>query len=175
MKQDVLQPTDETLETGVQLLDRDLSDVYSFLGIQAERLEIAQNRLERGWAVPEWSDTDAFAKVLSEQRATPGELKQYAAKGKAFVEQHLKRLEPELRELLCKDCEVRPEIEELESDAKTLLNHVSTVMIGVIVANLPAGVAGAAASIATVLAVIVIKNKIEKFCQSGVEAIEQQE
>ncbi len=175
MTQDELQPTDEMLDAGEQLLDRDLSDAYSFLGIQAERLEIAQYRLDRGRTVPEWSDADAYAKVLSDQRAPLDDLKRYVAKGRSFVEQNLKNVEPNLKELLCRDCKVRPEIEDLESDAKELLKYVSTGMVGLIAANLPVAVVGAAASIATVLAVIVIKNKIEIFCQSGVEAIERQE
>lgn len=175
MTQDELQPTDEILDTGAHLLDKDVSDAYGFLGIQAERLEIAQSRIERGRAVPEWSDTDAYAKVLSDQRASLNELKQYVAKGKAFVEQNLKKVEPNLMELLCKDFKVRPEIEDLESDSKELLKYVSTGMVGLIAANLPVGVVGSAASIATILAVILIKSRIENFCQSGVEAIERQE
>jgi hypothetical protein len=171
MTQTQLQPSHEILETSARLLDRDLSDVYGFLGIQAERLEIARSRLEEGRAIPEWSDADAFAKVLSDQRASLEDLKKYVTKGKAFVEHILKQVEPNLRELLCKGHKVRPEIEGLESDAKELLKYVSSGMVGLIAANLPAGVAGAAASIAAILAVVVIKNKIASFCQSGSKAI----
>jgi hypothetical protein len=167
MTKDQLQPSREILETSELLLDRDISDVYGFLGIQAERLEIARSRLDGGRAIPEWSDADAFAKVLSDQRASLEDLKKYVAKGKTFVEKLLKQVEPNLRELLCKGRKVRPELEGLESDTKELLKYVSTGMVGLIAANLPAGIAGAAASIATVLAVVVIKNKITTFCQSG--------
>jgi hypothetical protein len=172
MTQDEPKPTIEILNAGVQLLDRDLSDAYSFLGIQAERLEIAQSRLECGRAVPEWSDSDAYAKVLSDQRSSLDDLKRYVAKGEIFFKNNFKDVEPILKELLCKDGKVSPKIENLESDVKELLKYVSSGVVGMIAANLPAAIAGAGASIATVLAVIIIKNKIDKFCQYGVNAIE---
>lgn len=172
MNQD-MQPDDTTLATGIQLLGREEADAYSFLGIQAERMEIAEDRIKRGRPVPEWSDADAYRKVLSDQRATIDDLKEYAAKGRAFVGEHLRKLEPELRELLCQGPQVRPEILELEADTKSLLKYMASTIIGVVVVNLPAGLIGAAASIATVLAVIIIKNKTEKFCKLGAEAIEQ--
>ena len=163
-----LTPTDETLETGLKLLDKDLPDVYSFVGVQAERLEIAENRLEHGRRVPEWSDADAYTKVLSDQRAPIDDLRKYQEKGRAFINGYLKKLEPELRELLCKDYEVRKEVKDLESDSKTMLNFIAAGLVGGIAVNLPVAVAGAAASIATTLAVVVLKNKIEKFCKLGV-------
>jgi len=142
------------------------------LGIQIERLEIAQSRLECGRAVPEWSDSDAYAKVLSDQRSPLDDLKRYVAKGEIFFKNNFKNLELSLKELLCENGKVSPKIKNFESDAKELLKYVSSGVIGLIAANLPAAVAGAAASIATVLAVIIIKKNIEIFCQYGVRSIE---
>jgi len=175
VNQDQLKPTQESIAAGEQLLDRDLSQAYGFLGIQAERLEIAEGRLARGRPVPEWSDADVYKKVLTDDRATLDDLKRYVTKGKDFVDRTVKQLEPKLRALLCQDYEIRPEIQELESDAKTLLGHLAAGMVGVIAVNLPAGVAGAAASIATVLAVIVIRNGLGSFCKLGADAIVDQD
>ena len=96
------------------------------MGIQIERLEIAQSRLECGRAVPEWSDSDAYAKVLSDQRSPLDDLKRYVVKGEIFFKNNFKNLEPSLKELLVENGKVSPKIKNFESDAKELLKYVSS-------------------------------------------------
>lgn len=171
MQNELSQLTGDIIDAGTRLLERDITDAYSFLGIQAERLEIAEIRLDRGRPVPPWTDEDALAKVLSDQRASLADLRHYASKGKALAMKVLNKVETELKQALCHGGKTRLELKELESDVKTLLNHVSTLMVGVLIANLPAGLVGATASIAATLSVIVIKTGIKAFCQSGVQAV----
>jgi hypothetical protein len=97
---------DEVDLSGV-LMSRDLEDAYSFLGVQAERLEIAQSREARNLAVPAWSDQDAFDKVLSDKRGPLDDIKLYAERGAKFATDTLKKIEPQVREILCKDEKIR--------------------------------------------------------------------
>lgn len=155
------------VESGARLLNREDDDAYSFLGIQSERLEIAQSRQRRGMTVPTWSDADAIAKVLSDQRAPRDELKRYAAKGRAFAESIIEKISQQLRSVLCEGSTVRPQVQELESDTKTLIRYLAAAIIGALSASLPGAVLTAAAAIATTLAVILIKNNLQRFCQVG--------
>jgi hypothetical protein len=167
------EPTEANLNIGVQLLHRDLVDAYSFLGIQSERLEIAEKRIASGRPVPVWSDADASAKILSEQRAPLESLIQYTQRGLGFAQQLLAKIELQIREVLCNGNEIRPEIKEKEADAKQIIGYLATAFVGAIAVNIPVGVTGAAvASIATVIAVIVVKNQITRFCACGSEAIQ---
>lgn len=167
--------TGDAVDLSGVLLSRDLEDAYSFLGVQAERLEIAQYREARNLAVPAWSDQDAFDKVVSGQRASLADIKRYAEQGAKFATDMLKKIEPQVREALCKDGKIRPEISGLEGDVKSLIGVLSGSIAGSLVLVIPPVAAGAVTSIATVLAIIIIKNQIEKFCRFGAEAIEKKE
>ena len=173
MQNEPIQLADDILDTCTHLLEKDITDAYSFLGIQAERLEIAEFRLGHGRAVPQWTDEDASAKVLSDQRASLEDLRQYASKGEAFAIKFFNKVEAELRQVLCHGGKTRSEIKELESDVRTLLNHVSMLTLGLLIPNLPAALVGSAAHIAATLSVIIIKTGIEAFCQSGAQAVRQ--
>jgi hypothetical protein len=165
-------PTESNLDIGMQLLDRDLVDAYSFLGIQSERLEIDGKRIASGRPVPAWSDADASTKILSEQRAPLESLTQYTQRGLDFAQMVLAKSESQIREVLCNGNEIRPEIKEKEADARQIIGYLATAFLGAVAVNIPVGVTGAAASIATVIAVIVVKNQITKFCACGSEAIQ---
>jgi hypothetical protein len=160
---------------GDALLDHDVQDAYSFLGIQVERLEIAESRQERNLPVPEWTDQDAYEKVLSGQRASLADIKRYASRGLQFATETLKKIEPQVRDVTCQDGQIHPEIARLEGDVKTLLGVLSGSIASALVVVIPPVAAGAATSIATVLAIIIIKNQVKKFCQQGAASIEQPE
>lgn len=163
----------EPVDLGSLLIARDVEDVYSFLGVQAERIEIAQSREARSLVVPDWSDQDAYNKVMSGQRASLDDIKRYAERGAKFATDTLKKVEPQVRGVLCEDGKIRPEIDKMEDDVKILIGFLSGSIAGSLVAVIPPAAAGAVTSIATVLAIIIIKNQIEKFCQYGTEAIEK--
>src|SRR5687768_15236532 len=110
MTSDVLEPTDNDINVGVRLLQANDEDALSFLGIQAEKLEVAKLREEQGRALPAWSNDDAVEKVLSGQRASPQELMLYAEKGVEFARLLLDKAEQQLRGSLCNGKVVRPEI-----------------------------------------------------------------
>ena len=171
MSANMLAPTDDDIDLGVRLLEAKDEDALSFLGIQAEKLEIATLREEQGRAVPEWSNVDAVEKVLSGQRASPQELLRYAQKGVDFARMLLDKAEDQLRGVLCEGKAVNPEITALSNNAKEILKYVSSAIIGVVLANVPAAVALAAAGIATTLAVILIKRGLAGFCAVGAEAV----
>src|SRR5687768_11217754 len=104
------QTTGDAVDLGGMLMACDVGDAYSFLGVQAERLEIAQSREARNMIVPAWSDQDAYNKVMSGQRASLTDIKRYAERGAKFATDTLKKVEPQVREVLCKDGKIRPEI-----------------------------------------------------------------
>src|SRR5688572_29585040 len=128
------QPPDDAIDLGNVLLDRNVDDAYSILGIQAERLEIAQSREARNMTIPAWTNQDAYDKVISGQRASLADIKRYADQGAQFAKETLKKIEPQIRDILCKDGKIRPEIGGLEGDAKTLLGLVSGSIAGALVA-----------------------------------------
>jgi hypothetical protein len=171
MTADLLTPTDDDIILGVRLLEAKDEDALSCLGFQAEKLEIAQLREEQGRAVPEWSNVDAVEKVLSGQRASPQELIRYAQKGVDFARILLDKTEQQLRGVLCAGNNVNPEIEALSDNAKEILKYVSSAIVGVVLASLPAAVALAAAGIATTLAVILIKRGLRGFCAVGAAVV----
>ena len=171
MSSDALKPTDNDIELGVRLLEANDEDALSFLGIQAEKLEIAKLRQEQGRALPAWSNDDAVEKVLSAQRASPQELVRYAEKGLEFARFVLDKTEQQLRGALCNGGVVRTEIEALSANTKEILKYVASAIIAIVLANLPAAVALAASGIATTLAVILIKRGLTGFCAAGAQTI----
>jgi hypothetical protein len=172
MTRNVEEPTQADLSVGLRLLEVGEEDALSFLGVQAERLEIARQREAAGRSVPAWSTDDAVQKVLSGQRASREDLMRYASKGLAFARDLLARIEPELRSVLCDGTALRPEIASLEKDAREIVKYVASSMVGMLLASLPGALAVAVASIATTLAVIVIKNGVTGFCAVGLRSIE---
>lgn len=171
MSSELPQPSDHDINVGVRLLEADEKDAYSFLGIQAEKLEIAKLRGAQGRMLPSWSNDDAVEKVLSGQRASPEELKRYAQKGFDFALSLLDQTEQQIRATLCEGKAIRPEIVAMSDNAKEILKYVSSAIVGVVLASVPAAVALAATGIATTLAVILIKRGLSGFCASGVEVV----
>jgi hypothetical protein len=167
----MLAPTEDDINLGIRLLEAKDDDALSFLGIQAEKLEIAKLREEQGRVVPAWSNVDAVDKVLSAQRASPQELIRYAQKGVDFARILLEKAEQQLRGVLCAGSAIKPEIAALSDNAKEILKYVASAIVGVVLANLPAAVAIAATGIATTLAVILIKRGLTGFCAVGAEVV----
>jgi hypothetical protein len=166
-----LEPSEANLNVGLHLLEAAEDDVFEFLGIQAERLEIAQRRIERGQPVPSWTDEDVLEKVLSGQRTSRPNLKRYSHKGRLFAEKVLRESQGLITSALCHEGKIRPELKDLESDARNLLNHVSMVLVGLIITTLSDAVPEAVASIATTLAVILVRRRIERLCEGSVGAL----
>jgi hypothetical protein len=156
--------SEQELERGLELLNADEADVLSYLGIQAQRLELAEKRLQNQRPVPEWSDEDAFKKVLSPQRAAGDELALYAQRGLAFAERLLQMMGEKVRALLCSGGQVRREVAGLEGDAKAFVKSVASAIFVALLGGLPTLLAKAAASIATTMAVLLMKRRLEAFC-----------
>jgi hypothetical protein len=169
---DDVEPTQADLEVGVRLLEASDRDTLSFLGLQAERLEMAQQRAAAGRSVPPWSTSDAVQTVLTEQRASPEDLLRYAGKGLDFARDLLGKIETELRRTLCAGSAVRPEVSSLESNGKELVKYVASSIVGYLLINLPGAIALAVTSIATTLAVLVIKNGMTRFCTVGAQSLQ---
>jgi hypothetical protein len=165
------QLTDHEIDLGVRLLQASEEDTFSFLGIQAERLEISQTRTAQGRSVPAWSNDDAEAKVLSGQRASKEELHRYFNKGAEFARNLITKLEAQLRGVLCDGTAVRPEILGLQDDTKKVIQYVGSLMVGVLLTSLPGAVAAAVTSIAATLAVVLIKRNINEFCTVGAPVV----
>jgi hypothetical protein len=164
-REDALNPA--LLEKGEALYNAEFNDALSVLGIQAETVEIDAERSARGRPVPEWSDAAAFDRVLSPQRASTGELANYAQRGVAFIQDLVDTLGNQLREAVCLNGEVREEILAFESDTKDAIRYMAGAMTGLVAAHLPAAMAAAVVAIATTLTVILLKKNLEEFCQDG--------
>jgi hypothetical protein len=162
---------DSQLDAGLRLLNASDEDVLGYLGIQAERLELAEKRTAQGQAVPPWSDSEALAKVLSPQRAPREEITRYAQKGLAYAQQLLSSLADQLRSLLCDGTAVRKELKAFEGDTKELLKGVAMAVGAALIAHLPTLLAKAALSIATTIAVLLLKKRLETFCAVGPKAV----
>jgi hypothetical protein len=163
------QPTDQEIDLGVRLLEAGDDAAFSFLGIQAERLEIDQKRSAKGQSLPPWSNDDAVAKVLEGQRASKEELLRYLNKGMAFARILIDQLEGQLRGILCDGTAVRKEITDLQGDAKEVIKYVVPLVIGALLPTLPITIA--VTSIATTIAVILIKRNLTKFCAIGANVV----
>ena len=94
MTQPTLEPTEITIAAALTLLQRPEEDAYSVLGIQAEQLELAEQRLIAGRRVPVWTGHEGFERVLSPQRAPREELARYATRGLAFARHLMARITP---------------------------------------------------------------------------------
>lgn len=149
------------------LLSLPETDVLAYLGMQSERLDIAKARAVEGRAVPAWSDRDALAKLVSEQRAPADELMRYVARGTDYSQALLARIQAGLRGLLCEAKALRPDIVKLESDVRELLKYMIAGIAGLVAANLPAALATAATSIATGIAILLIKRRLTTFCATA--------
>ena len=167
----VTQPADSEIELGVRLLEATDEDAFSFLGIQAERLDADQLRGAKGRPVPEWSNADAVEKVLSGQRASKEELARYFNKGVEFAKTIIAKIEVQLRGVLCEGAAVRKEIAGLQDNTKEVIRYVASLVVGVLLTSLPGAVTLAITSIATTLAVILIKKNLTQFCAIGAKAV----
>jgi hypothetical protein len=165
-----VEPSDKEIEAALHLLEAPEQDVFSVLGIQAERIEIAERRLADGRPVPNWVSEESFERVLSPQRAPAGELAGYAMRGLSFAKQLMARIEPELRSVVCDGNKVRHELEEVGKDAKETIMYIASAIIGALIASLPAALAAAAASIAAIIAVILLKRRLNTFCATDSNA-----
>jgi hypothetical protein len=174
MTTDIQHPRESEVDFGVQLFHKEDEDVFSFLGIQAEKLEIAQHRQESGRPLPQWSNDDAIAKVLGDQRASREELARYARKGFDFAGKLLVGLEQQLKGILCTGSAVRKEIEALSDNAREIIKYVASSIVGLLAASVPMAIAAAITGIATTIAVILIKNNLKRFCELGVQAVQNQ-
>ena len=161
------QPAENEIDFGIRLLEAKEEDAFSFLGIQAERLEIAQARTAQGRSLPAWSNDDAVTKVLSGQRASKEDLLRYFNTGVEFARGLITKLEVQLRGVLCEGKVVRKEILGLQDNAKEVIRYVASLVAGVLLTTLPGAVALAVTSIATTLAVILIKRNLTQFCAVG--------
>jgi hypothetical protein len=146
------------------LIDLPEPDVLALLGMQEERLNLARQRAEQGRAVPPWDDRDALARLTQAQRAPGDDIGRYLARGRDAAQGWLDDLQDGLRLSLCIEGAVKPELMSLEGDARELLKTVSPAVVALVAANLPAGVAAAAASIGTTLALLLIKRRLVAFC-----------
>lgn len=146
------------------LLSLPEDDVLAYLGMQSERLDIATARAAEGRAVPAWSDHGALAKLVSEQRAPADELMRYVARGSDYSQALLARIRTGVRDLLCDAKALRPDIVKLETDVRELLKYMIAGIAGLVAANLPAALAAAATSIATGIAILLIKRRLTTFC-----------
>ena len=164
------EPDETAIEAALRLMDAPEQDAFSVLGIQAERLELAEQRLAVGRPVPRWTIEESFERVLSPQRAPPEELARYASRGVAFAKRLIERIGPELRRLLCDGSKVRPEFDEAGKDLKDAVKYISSVAIGVLIASLPAALSAAIAGIAATIAVILLKRKLSTFCAAPAPA-----
>jgi hypothetical protein len=160
------------IERGLRLLERADEDVLSYLGIQAERLELAEKRAVDGKPVPAWSNDDAIKKVMSPQRASMDELSEYANRGLAYAQKLLALIGEQLRGVVCKGTAVREELDALSDDAKELLRAVATAIAVALLGFLPTLLATAAASVATTMAILLLKKRLELFCALGDKVIE---
>jgi hypothetical protein len=158
------EPNPNLLQKGEALYSAEFNDALSVLGVQSEILEIDLRRNEEGRPIPAWSDDEAFDRVISPQRASSDELAEYASRGIAFAQDMIQKLGEELRDALCLDGKVRDEILELGDDIKSAIKYIAGVVTGMLVAIIPAVVAAAIAAIATTLAVIILKNNLQKYC-----------
>jgi hypothetical protein len=165
------QPSEHEIDLGIRLLNENEEDAFTFLGIQAERLDIAETRSAGGRAVPAWSNDDAVAKVLSPQRASKEDLLRYFNKGVEFARGLITRLESQLRGLLCEGKTVRKEIAGLKDNTKEVIRYVASLVGGVLLTTLPGAVSMAVTSIATTIAVILIKRNLTQFCAVGAQAV----
>jgi hypothetical protein len=167
-----LQPAEHEIDLGARLLEAPDEDAFSFLGIQAESLELADARAAQRRSVPPWSNDLAVAKVLSGQRASKEELLGYFHKGVAFAKNMIGKLETQLRGVLCEGAAVRKEISGLQDNTKEVIRYVASLVVGVLATSLPGAVTVAITSIATTLAVILIKKNLSQFCAIGAKAVE---
>lgn len=163
--------TEEDVEAGLRLLAADDARVLGYLGIQAERLELAEQRVAANKPVPAWSTEDAMAKALDPQRAGPEEVARYAQKGLAFAKKVMVALGDQLRGVLCDGKSLRKELSDLRADTKTLLQGVVTALVGALLSWLPSLLAKAAISIGTTIAVLLLKRNLESFCAVGPKAV----
>jgi hypothetical protein len=163
--------TEADVDAGLRLLAADDSRVLSYLGIQAERLELAEQRAAANKPVPAWSVEDAMAKALDPQRAGPEELARYAEKGLVFAKKAMVALGDQLRGVLCDGKALRKELSELRADTRTLLHGIVTALVGALLSWLPGLLAKAAISIATTIAVLLLKKNLETFCAVGPRAV----
>lgn len=166
-----MQPAEHEIDLGERLLQASDEDAFSFLGIQAESLEIAEARTAQRRTVPQWSNDLAVAKVLSGQRASKEELLRYFEKGVGFAKSLIGKLEVQLRGVLCEGNVVRKEIGGLQDNTKEVVRYVASLVVGVLLTSLPGAVTLAITSIATTLAVILIKKNLTRFCAIGAQAV----
>ena len=121
--------------------------------------------------LPAWSNDDAVTKVLSGQRASKEDLLRYFDRGMEFARNLIGTLEVQLRGVLCEGTVVRKEILGLQDNTKEVIRYVASLVVGVLLTTLPGAVALAVTSIATTLAVILIKRNLTQFCAVGAQVV----
>lgn len=151
-----------------RLIGVDEDDVYCFLGIQAERLMLAQTRAAQRRPVPEWTDEEALAKVLSRQRASSAALRRYVAQGRAFADGVFGKHEARLGQVLHDGGALRPEILQLAGDPKALASHLTPQLVDVLRQALPEGHPAALTSLAAALALVLLRIPFTRFKTAGV-------
>jgi hypothetical protein len=159
-----VEPSEATIEATLTLLDHPEQDAFSVLGIQAERLQLAEQRIAAGRRVPVWTDREGLDRVLSAQRAPAEELARYAERGLAFARELMMRAGPELRAILCDGTRVRGEFDEAAKDLKEVIKYLAVAITGVLISSIPAALATASGGIAAVIAIILLKRKLTTFC-----------
>jgi hypothetical protein len=155
------------IEAAARLMNASEQDAFSVLGIQAERLELAETRISSGRPVPQWDSLESFDRVLSPQRAPADELARYATLGLDYARKIMDKVAPELRKVLCDGSKVRSEFTDAEKDVTGAIKYIASVVLGVLVAGLPSALAAGAAAIAATVAVILLKRKLGNFCATA--------
>src|SRR6478736_750631 len=158
------------LDNALQLYEGNDEDALSYLGIQAERLELAEKRASRGETVPEWSSEDAIKKVLGPQRDGGEELARYARQGLEYADRLLARVDEQVRGALCDGTAVRKELKKFEGDTKAMIRAVASGIAAAILAGIPTLLAKAVVSVATTLAIVLLKKRLAVFCALGASA-----
>jgi hypothetical protein len=144
------------------LIGSDEDDVLSLLGVQAEFVEIAEQRGAN--RTPEWSDDETFQKVFGAQRAPASERKKYKDKGKSFVDRFLASMKTQVHQALCDGKEPQKEVAALKSDFRGFVKHVAIAISTLLLRFLPPWLAVAAVSIGTSIAVLFWKGLLDTFC-----------
>src|SRR6185436_14889848 len=134
-----MQTADEQLEA---LLASDESDVLSYLGVQAEFVEISEKRGKE--RTPPWPEEEAFQKIYGTQRAPAAERDKYKEKGKSFVDRFLDSMRAQLRGALCDGGKPQKEVAALKTDFKQFVKHVAVAISTLLLQFLPSWLAVAA-------------------------------
>lgn len=154
---DALKVTDESIERGIALMDKNEDEIFNFLGYlgeEARTFEAWQGK--KGILVPEWNEEEHWLEFVS--GAERGVVKDCLTTGSKFFKE---KVAPFVKDAVCENGHCREEIKELENDVKDLMKYLVGIIIGIINISLPA----AAISISVAVAALLIKRGLRDFCK----------